>query len=54
MDPLLLQQLRLLEQPDMVLSISQTASLDSLSLAKSVLILGPLALLGDFSSPPVV
>ena len=34
----------------MVLSISRTAGLDSLFLARSLLILGPPALPGDFSS----
>ena len=38
----------------MVLSISRTAGLDSLFLARSLLILGPPALPGDFSSFPVV
>ena len=38
----------------MALQISQTAGLDSLFLARSLLILGPQALPGDFSSFPVV
>ena len=53
-DPSLLQQLRLLEQPDMALSISRTAGLNSIFLASCLLIFGPPALLGDFSSLPVV
>ena len=38
----------------MALQISQMAGLDSLFLARSLLILVPPALLGDFSSLPVV